>query len=291
MDRDRFLKLANAAASEEQRAMFMQQHFRLNTQLKIEECRGCFRGGIGNCVGFRCKTPAFLSFVSREPLGNVELGVIGSLLPGVGYSGDNVCFISMISCARPQQQGDPNLGLCEEACRINLNWQMALASSRVFVLLGADSAHLATGERLGSLKDVRGSWYESRNSLGAKQFMFLADYPSLDNKQLLQQQFEQLGSLLHYAWATQMQELYPGSSFEHQMSYEQVCDVVANDVKQALLRIPAERRTEEYMRIMTRICGGRDGAGLAARALWDNAMAVKCGLDVSGPEWWLPKTT
>jgi len=121
--------------------------------------------------------------------------------------------------------------------------------------------------------------------------MFITESLAADNQLILQNDFSALGSLLHYAWATQMQEMYPGSTFEHGMTYEQICDVVANDVKQALLRIPAEKRTDEYMRIMTRICGGRDNAGMAARALWDNGMAVKCGVDVSDEGWWLPAQT
>jgi hypothetical protein len=103
---------------------------------------------------------------------------------------------------------------------------------------------------------------------------------------LLREDFTKLSSLLHYAWAVHMTELYPQSGFEHQLTYEQICDVVANDVKQALLDIPPGQRSDEYMRIMLRIV--RDPTGLAARAFWDDEMARKCGVDLNGRDSWIP---
>jgi len=283
IDRDRFLKLAQAAVTPEQHGMFMQQHFRLQTRIRLEECRNCELGGRASCIGFRGKTPAFLSFVSAIPLDQFELKMLARLLPGVGYELKDVCMIPLVACATNEQHS-----AYEYLCQENVEWQMSLSSSRVFVLVGAGAAHLALGDRVSSVKDSHGSWYETRSSSGFKRFMFISESLRDDNLITLTNDFSALGSLLHYAWATQMQEMYPGSTFEHGMTYEQICDVVANDVKQALLKVPAEKRTDEYMRIMTRICGGRDDAGMAARALWDNGMAIKCGINLDREGWWLP---
>ena len=283
IDKDRFLKLAQAAVTPEQHGLFMQQHFRLQTRIKLEECRLCELGGRATCTGFRGKTPAFLSFISAVPLNHIEIGCLNYLLPGIGYELKDVCMIPLVACGVSESHS-----AYEYLCKENVEWQMSLSSSRVFVLVGAGAAHLALGDRVTSVRDSHGSWYETRSSSGFKRFMFITESLAADNQLVLQNDFNALGSLLHYAWATQMQEMYPGSTFEHGMTYEQICDVVANDVRQALLKIPAEKRTDEYMRIMTRICGGRDDAGMAARALWDNGMAVKCGVDVGDGGWWLP---
>ena len=283
IDKDRFLKLAQAAVTPEQHGLFMQQHFRLQTRIKLEECRLCELGGRATCTGFSGKTPAFLSFISAVPLNHIEIGCLNYLLPGIGYELKDVCMIPLVACGVSESHS-----AYEYLCKENVEWQMSLSSSRVFVLVGAGAAHLALGDRVTSVRDSHGSWYETRSSSGFKRFMFITESLAADNQLVLQNDFNALGSLLHYAWATQMQEMYPGSTFEHGMTYEQICDVVANDVRQALLKIPAEKRTDEYMRIMTRICGGRDDAGMAARALWDNGMAVKCGVDVGDGGWWLP---
>lgn len=272
-DVNRFLKLADSASTPEQKALFMQQHFRLHTRIALDSCRSCRLGGICKCVGFRGKTPAFLSFISYSPLSENQVTILSDLLKIVGYGINDVCLMSLISC-----DSDGFDGTEENACYENLQRQMALASSRVFVLIGRMTSHLATGTRVNSIRDIRGTWFESRNRAGFKQFMFITEDVDTDFN-LMKLDFNALGSLLHYAWATQMQEFFPGAAFEHKMSYEQICDVVANDVKQALMKIPPERRTEEFVNLMTRICSNRDESGMASRAFWDPVMAIKCGID------------
>lgn len=288
-DSDRFLKLAQASSSKEQAALFMQQHFRLKTREKIDNCRACCLGGRNYCQGFSGKTPCFLSFVSKWPINNDGRILIGELLRIVGYKLEDVCFISLISCRSESPIDHASESYIESCCRDNFNWQMSLSSSRVYVMLGEDCFHYVTGDRNSRIGEFRSQWFEQKNSAGARQFVFLTDYPYSRNTENLKSSFGDLGTLLHYAWATQMQEFYPGSSFEHKMTYEQICDVVANDIKIALMNIPAEKRTDEFMRLMLRVCNFPDPSGLASRAFWDNGMAERCGIDTSGEGWWTDK--
>lgn len=289
---DRFLKLADSAPTPEQRNLFLQQHYRMLVRGQIDSCQKCGYGR-GSHVGFQGKTPAFVSFISQLPLRDTAgLFELESQLEGIGYKMNDVCLLSLASCIprdMPVEYADRYHAV--EYCRGNFQTQMQLASSRVFVLLGLEAASLLFGDQPKNLQDVRGNWTELKTPSGVKQWWFVTDHPSYvaGNKVmqgLLREDFQKLGSLLHYAWAVNMTELYPGTSFEHQFTYEQICDVVANDIKQALLGIPAGERDDEFLRIMLRIF--RDKTGLAARAFWDNNMARKCGIDVDkDPGWWV----
>lgn len=284
---DKFLQLANSAATPEQKSMFMGQHFRAVTRQKIESCRLCDLGGQGRCQGFSGKTPAFMSIVTDVPISvYAQDWVCEKLLPIVGYKREDVCFIPMTSCL----PGHPCLKEDRRGqCRPNYEWQVSLASSRVFVLMGKGPASLIYGHEPEDLKSIRGSWTEVRNRQGLTDFMFVTDEWSGNQATnlLIEEDFKQLGSVLHYAWAVHMRELFPGAEFELGMSYEQICDVVANDVRRVLARVPEGKRSEEFMQIMIRIC--HDQTGLAVKALYDNDMARKCGIDISGPEWWTSK--
>jgi len=280
---DRFLKLANSAPTEEQRNVFLQQHFRLSVRSALDSCRGC-EYWTGHHTGFQGKTPAFCSFVTQLPL-NDGLPELERQLGTIGYRLEDVCRISLAGCspANPVEQ----YGYRYQAaslCKSNFQWQLGLASSRVFVLLGLEACTYLFGDQPKNLQDVRGNWTELITPNGTKQFWFVTDHPGhVKNnpvmRDLMREDFEKLGSLLHYAWAVQMAELHPGSRFEHQLTYEQICDVVANDIRAALARIPPGKRSDEFMRLMLRIV--RDPTGLAARALWDDEMARKCGVDLT----------
>lgn len=289
----RFLALANSAQTVEQRNLFLQQHYRQLARKQIDSCQNCGFAR-GSKPGFQGKTPAFASFISQLPIrdtgGILELE---NQLKGIGYRLQDVCLMSLAACSPRDiatEYADRYHAVGQ--CRGNFQMQMQLASSRVFVLLGLEAASLLFGDQPKNLQDVRGNWTELRTPDGTKQWWFVTENPSYaaGNKimqDLLREDFRKLGSLLHYAWAVNMSELYPSSNFEHQFTYEQICDVVANDIKQALLDIPPGERDDEFLRIMLRIF--RDKTGLAARAFWDNNMARKCGIDVdSNPEqWWV----
>lgn len=277
-DPNRFLKLSQSAATPEQAAMFMQQHFRSVVRTQLESCRLCPLGGVIKPIGFEGKTPSFVSLVTAGPI-RYRNFVSEKCLPILGYRAEDVCFIPMQACEQ-----DDRLTNYIPNCRGNFETQLALASSRVFVLMGTKPASYIYGTEPDSVKDIRGTWTQLKNKAGMTCFYFITDEPNATNQPAIEEDFRSLGSLLHYAWAVQMVELYPESNFQHQMSYDQIVDVVVNDFRKVLMNVQPAKRGEEFMRIMTRVV--RDQSGLAVKAFWDNNLATKCGIDTTGPEWW-----
>ena len=284
----KFLKLAESAQTEEQRNLFLQQHYRQSTRDKIDNCRACSRYS-GLHTGFWSKTPAFVSFVTAEPMqaGPFIDDLRDYWLPGIGLKLEDVCCFSMVSCVTPANVFLQPFGESVAACKENFDWQIALSSSRVFVLVGDWPASLIYKE-LPNMQDIAGTWVELvkklENGVKFKQFFFFLNPPNYlqnSNRQLIRQtlaaDFRALDSLIKYAWAVNIQELYPGSDFQHELTYEQMCDVVANDVKKVLLSTPPHERTDVYMQLMLRVC--RDNSGHAVRAFWDDDMARRCGVD------------
>lgn len=289
MQSDRFLKLAQSAQTEEQHNLFLSQHYRYTVRSQINQCSLC-PAGQGGHIGFQGKTPSFVTFITMLPMrSTAAMMEFETQLNSIGYRPADVCWMSMVACEWSGSVGSDRFQLAS-ICHGNLVQQMQLSSSRVFVLMGLDAASLLFGSEPKNMQDIRGEWLEQVNG-GQKQWWFVTENPAIVNgnkvmQGLLREDFTKLASLLHYAWAVHMTELYPQSGFEHQLTYEQICDVVANDVKQALLDIPPGQRSDEYMRIMLRIV--RDPTGLAARAFWDDEMARKCGVDLNGRDSWIP---
>lgn len=271
---ERFKHLADSTHDPKAKGLFMQQYFRAHVQEQIGDCRRCHACNLVNGQRIQlAKTPAFMSFVSVTPMSLEWKSWVANGLGMIGHGMDDVGFFAQVSC--PVERADSEaIG----ACRPNYQALQALHSSRILVLLG-DAASSVFMDRV-DLKQAHGTWTESVN--GKNRVYYFLTYDPRDGapqRESFLADLPALGSLFHYAWTVFMGELYPGSQFVSQLSYEQICDVVANDLKRVLMSIPEGRRINEFMQLMSRILAdSRAGEGMAVRALYDDEFMRKCGI-------------
>lgn len=261
---ERLKSMAESSRDPGQKALFLQQFFRLHVGETIGDCIAC--AASPNKVGVQGKSPAFLSLVTHEPMNIDWIEAVGREMGKIGLSSNDIGFVSRVQCSG----GDVR------ACGQNFRSVWALHSSRIWVLTGQTASVIYANEI--DMARSHGTWSEGLNN-GVKVWYFLTHDPREDFKGFTED-ISALGSLFHYAWTIFMGELYPGSHFVHSLTYEQICDVVANEFKAVLQKIPEGRRTDEFMRIMSRILAdNRAGEGMATRAFYDDEFAAKCGID------------
>ena len=302
-DWERLLMAAEKVSDPAARSRLIQQGYRLRVRRKIEECRKC-----GLCA-LECNneydmmgayvsprraqisgpTPSFLAFVDGDPLEQdvargsscsfMEFEVMHELLYIVGFKRDQVAFIPSVCCAGRMGEYD------EVSCKENLEWQMGLAGSRVFVLMGGQAVRRVLYPV--DMREAHGTWREVQGGNGvSKRYYFIIRHPweaSMEGKEAMDEvkaDMVKLGYLLHTAWIEFAQETMPFDKVEvkHQLTYEQICEHVAGMIRHYLMGISPGKRTSEFLKIMGRSVYG--GGELAIRAFWDDEFAKMIGVDL-----------